>query len=650
MFNIPKLKIPFFAKWARITKPFEVEKHHIGGDKSIIFDVKKGESYSNHIEMAGFYCSSIVSYGCDHKAKLRLMRHIIFPMLRKYPNITRGSLDYNFNGATLKVNKSTAVERVSSFTFDSTLKIRSSYDNLKIERTIFPSRNCRACIETLTLENKEKEPIVVTVINNDKGHFTKAMHGHNRERYKLYATIDKQKVTLKPNAKIQINIAYIGKRLDEVVNVDFNIETSARANFVKDIDRRLVVETSNKNLDVMERYSKIRAAESIFMTKNGLMHSPGGGNFYAALWTNDQCEYVNPLFAYLGYDKGIMSAINCYEQYKKYISADKPLITSIVAEGDAIWHGAKDRGDSAMYAYGASRFLLELGSKEVAEKFLAEIETCLAYTMSQKNTDGVIASDSDELEERFESGKANLCTSCIAYDALVSAVYLEKEFGRNEQAELYQTYAKELKENIEKYFGSSVEGYETYRYCAEETNLRSWIAMPLTVGIFDRAEQTKNALLSSKLRLNEGLLTRSGEKIFWDRSTLYTLRGLFNAGFADESYELLEQYTKSRLLGEHIPYAVEAFPEGNQAQLSAESGLYVRIFVEGLLGFRPTGFGKFTLNPILPKKLEFLNIKNMLLCGKLVSFFVTKHKDGYKINMQCEKNSREIKSGEVIEI
>ena len=60
----------------------------------------------------------------------------------------------------------------------------------------------------------------------------------------------------------------------------------------------------------------------------------------AALWTNDQCEYVNPLFGYLGYDIGEQESINSYELYRQYVAEDKAIITSIVAEGDDIWHGA----------------------------------------------------------------------------------------------------------------------------------------------------------------------------------------------------------------------------------------------------------------------------------------------------------------------
>jgi hypothetical protein len=41
----------------------------------------------------------------------------------------------------------------------------------------------------------------------------------------------------------------------------------------------------------------------------------------------------------------------------------------------------------------------------------------------------VVFSDSDELENRFPAGKANLNTSSLYYDALISAVQLGKLLG-----------------------------------------------------------------------------------------------------------------------------------------------------------------------------------------------------------------------------
>lgn len=634
MFQVKRPRTRFFAPWAKITKPYTSPKHYIGTDgKSIFFSIKNGAEYANHIEMSAFYTSSIISYGTKLGGELRMLRHVVFPTLRTYPNNTSGSLDYNFKGIQIVVNNSKSKEIAKDFVFDGILGIKSSIDKLQIDRLIFPATTQKGLIERLTLTNKDKNEISVFIKNLDKDKLTPARYGNMRERYRLTTSISASQITLKPNEVACIDIAYCAKRLNEEYTFDFDKEENARKDFIKKLDQTFIIKTPNENINLMARYAKIRASESIYKTKAGLMHSPGGGNYYAALWTNDQCEYVNPLFGYMGYDIGEEQSINSYEMYRKYVSEEKAVITSIVAEGDDIWHGAKDRGDSAMYAYGLSRFLLTYGDKQLALKFVDLIDNCLTYTISQTNSNGVIASDSDELENRLESGKANLCTSTLAYDALISASYLHKELDNAEKAEYYYAKATELKENILKYFCKNVEGYATFMYCEEEPKLRSWISMPMVVGIFERSKATKDALLSSKLRMAEGLLSASGEKTFWDRSTLYTLRGLFNAGYSTEALELLETFSTARLLGEHIPYAVEAFPEGNQAQLSAESGLYLRIFTEGILGIRPTGFGKFTITPNLPKTWNEMECNKIKFAGKCIDIKVSRLKSGYKLSI-----------------
>lgn len=619
-------RIPFFPKWSKITKPFTTEKHYLK-DNKICYNTKDGEKYANHIEMSGFHCSSIISYGCDKNRKLLLNRHIIFPNLRLYPNLTHSSLDCNFKGVTFFADNKKISETATSFEFDGILTICTVFENLEIERKIFTSRNKKACIEIVKFSNTGTKDISVSC-KYKNCRKTPEFYGADRKSYRLFTKSNIDNCTVNAGKSTTFEISYSASDTTESVTINCMQEYSARKAFLKSLQDIFIVETPDNIINTAVQYAKIRACESIYKTKSGLMHSPGGGGYYAALWTNDQCEYINPLFAYLGYDIGLKQSLNCYKLYQKYISKDKALITSIISEGDGIWHGAKDRGDSAMYAYGCSRFLLSNSDKKTALKYIDSIRDCLSYTLSKINSDGVVESDSDELENRFESGKANLCTSCLAYDALVSASYLEQELGNSSNAEKYKKNADELKKNINLYFGKNVEDYDTYMYCKEENRLRSWISMPLTVGIFEKSDDTVKALLSNKLHLNEGLVTRSGEKTFWDRSTLYSLRGIFYSNHQNEANELLETYSKARLLGEHIPYPVEAFPEGNQAQLSAESGLYLRIFSEGILGYRPVGFNSFELKPNLPDKWSFMNLKNITLCGKNISIYIKRNKDG----------------------
>jgi hypothetical protein len=379
------------------------------------------------------------------------------------------------------------------------------------------------------------------------------------------------------------------------------------------LSNNLVLETPDSILNRAFAFAKIRAAESIYQTKGGPMHGPGGLSYYAAIWANDQAEYINPFFPYLGYDYGIESALNAYRHFARFMNADyKPIPSSIVAEGTDIWNGAGDRGDAAMIAYGASRFALSQGDKNMATELWPLIEWCLEYNKRKLNTAGVVASESDELEGRFPSGKANLNTSSLYYDALISAAYLGEALQKDKkQIALYKSAAITLKKNINAYFGATVMGYNTYRYYDGNDKLRSWICTPLTVNIFDRKQGTIDALFSPQLWTADGLASQAGDKTFWDRSTLYALRGLFAAGDTKRGLQYLQYYSNRRLLGEHVPYPVEAYPEGNQRHLSAESGLYCRIYTEGLFGIRPVALNAFTITPQLPAEWNFMQLKNV---------------------------------------
>ena len=126
-----------------------------------------------------------------------------------------------------------------------------------------------------------------------------------------------------------------------------------------------------------------------------------------------------------------------------------------------------------------------------------------------------------------------------------------------------------------------------------------------------------DALLSDRLWTPDGILTQEGSSVFWDRATLYALRGIFAAGRTDEALGHLQQYSRGRLLGEHVPYAIEAWPENDQRHLSAESGLYCRVYTEGLFGFRPTGFRRFGLAPHLPSGWKSMSLEGVHACSDI---------------------------------
>jgi hypothetical protein len=284
-----------------------------------------------------------------------------------------------------------------------------------------------------------------------------------------------------------------------------------------------------------------------------------------------------------------------------------------------------------MYAYGAARFALSMGDKSIGKELWPAIEWCIEYCRRKTTSQGVVSSDSDELEGRFPSGEANLSTTSLAYGGLRAAANLGRALGKMESAAEYDVRADKLYESIENYFGAIVEGYETYRYYEGNDVLRSWICLPLTMGIMERKEGTIDALFSSKLWTRDGLATQNGDITYWDRSTLYGFRGVFAAGETQKALKYLMHYSNRRTLGEHVPYAVEAYPEGNQRHLSAESALYCRIFIEGLFGITPTGFNSFTCAPNLPQEWPSMALKDIKAFGNKFDISVERHNENLKI-------------------
>lgn len=814
-------------------------------DNGIVWNVKENDSHIDNIEMSGFYTSAIVHYGVK-KGVLQQQVKLVFPMLRTIPNDTHASLIHDFDSnqfEKVRINGKSIIEQPTHFYHKGILKIKSNTNaGIQITHQLFPSTDALVFIDKVTILNPLNTSVEVTIPNINSTHTTDAKKGV-KGAYVINAKSNKKgSFIISPNETIEYAIIYSARQKDEdeqYISADF--EFNKRVDFIDKTLSNLVLETPDKTLNTAFAFAKIRAVESIFKTKGGLMHAPGGSRYYAAIWANDQAEYANPFFPFLGNHAGNESAINSFRHFAKYTNdAYKPIPSSIIAEGLDYWNGAGDRGDMAMIAYGASRFALAYGDKSTAKELWPLIEWCLEYSRRKINDEGVVTSDSDELEGRFAAGDANLNTSSLYYDALVSAVILGKELNINlQQLNKYKTQSENLRKAIETYFGANMNGFKTYKYFKGNDFLRAWIATPLTVNLFERSEGTINALFSKHLWTDDGLASQASikewkasvkkiikihtlqdrddrsqqaiakifddpvfnqkeysspkyrdskwgqvslpgnyedifkdkepldgvywfrkniniknsnteyhlkidgeiddsariyingniigtsiwnttpnnftipksylkkgnntiailaidrrgpggitgdiylenknkerfslngkwkyqfygftrnyqyfikssakikqllnnqEKLksifqdetvttFWDRATLYALRGVFAAGETKKAMEFFQFYSKRRLLGEHVPYPVEAYPEGNQRHLSAESALYCRVVTEGILGIRPTGFNSFSFSPKLPKQWNTMSLKN------IKAFNTTFTIDIKKVNQQLQ--------------
>ena len=583
------------------------------------------------IEISGMRVSAILHYAVDADGAFSAAADVVWPMLRTVPNDTHASLRRSFaddlprrillNGAPFLSEQVRAVVLDGTVRTESVLRAAGGA-SLTLERVYFPDPEGPSFCQAYVLKNCGQAPVRVEIPSVEEVIRTDPAEGVYGA-YTLVRHGDGATLRLAPGETCGFSASVSGFRPDETVCLpDVSAALDARRALTASLQADLKLETPDPVINTMFSFAKVRGCESIFKTKNGLVHSPGGHSYYAAIWANDQAEYMNPLFPFIGYGPGNEAALNSFRWFSAYMNPEyTPIPSSVIAEGTDYWNGAGDRGDMAMIAYGAARFALSRGDRAVAEELWPLVAWCLTYCRRQLTPDGVVASDSDELEGRFPAGKANLNTSCLYYDALLSAAYLGKALGRpSAECRAFRSQAAELAAAIERYFGARVQGYDTYRYYEGNDLLRSWICTPLTVGISPRRDGTLSALFSDLLWTPDGIRTQQGSETLWDRSTLYAMRGALSSGAADRVMPFLTAYSRQRLLGNHVPYAVEAYTpgrggEGAMRHLSAESGLYCRVFTEGLFGIRPTGFSSFVMTPCLPHAWDGASLRHVKAFG-----------------------------------
>ena len=593
--------------------------------------------FQDHIEMAGHQLSAIVTYGVTPEGTLCLSRELCYPGLRTLPRDTFGTL-HAFHPAeqrhTFFCDGELLIEHPAEFSFDGVLTI-VTYDRLKrlrFTRHCFPCVEDAAYIESVTIENCANIPLAVTVSNTDITDYVRGAAGV----YAIQAVCPGQDIHLAPGAQAVCDLVFSAHlHLLPAPGINGSHALAQRRKLVAALtDGSLVFDCPDQELCQFFRFAKLRAAESIFDTIAGPLHSPGGGPYYAAVWANDQAEYAGPFFPFMNYERANIASLNAYMLFARFMSPTyTPIPSSIIDGGQDFWEGHGDRGDAAMYLYGCARYLLAMGDRELARKMFWTLRWSAHFTLSKKTPEGVIASDSDELEERLPSGDANLCTSSLVYGGLISAAALADELDEPETASFWRSEAAALRNAIESYFGATVSGYETYRYYDGNTQLRSWICIPMTMGIYDRQKGCVDALLSDKLFCDDGVRSIEGDVTIWDRSTLYAFRGILNAGESDRLYPYLRRYVIQRLLGPHVPYAVEAYPEGNQRHLSAESALFARVITEGLCGITPVGLHKLSLSPSVPLELGWVKLKSIHAGGMCFDLKITRQANGHNIEV-----------------
>jgi len=627
-----------------------------------------GCAYEDNIEMSGRRISAIVDYAIDTLGNIKINRKLIWPQLRSLPNsnspwwqIYRAYTIKEFDDyiAPLVYYEDTLqiLPPVKSIRLNGFIEIihQPLKNGLLIKRHLYPSMNDAFFEEQWHFINSTNEAITIDIAAPSNTIIEKGVN----DFYEIKQNWSKTGTQTIQAEETHIATGSICAFEKSKPIISDGSHFKERQAFLQTMDDNLILETPNETINQLFHFSKIRGAESIFDTKLGLVHSPGGGRYYGGFWANDQAEYIGPFFPYLNYPLANEAALNMYRLYLKEINNDyKNIRYSFEMEGDAPINPL-DRGDAAMISYGTLQYVLALSDKKVAEELKQLIDWCLEYCHRQLNEEGVVESESDEMEGRIETGSANLSTSTLYYGALeLYEGFLQSLDRPQNEIDTFNQRKKSLGIAIENYFGSEISGIQTYKYFKEHTQLRHWICLPLVVGINNRKEGTIDALFNYLWSENGVHVEKNSDnpevsKIFWDRATLYALRGTFLAGETEKSFEKLKAFSKERLLGKRVPYVVEAYPEGNMAHLSAESGLYCRVITEGMFGIKSTGFNKFTVNPQLPKSWNYMRLKKVAAFGGDIDIEVTRKQEILELSVAQKGNilvRKIIKNGETTEV
>ena len=127
---------------------------------------KHSEDHTDFIEMSGLYTSAVITYGIKER-ELFLHRHLVFPMLRIFPNNTHGSLQCDVQDHAvpkLFVNGVSMREHPESISLhNGFLDITSRCADLQVCRTLFPSPAKAALCEHILVVHTGKEPVTLSV-------------------------------------------------------------------------------------------------------------------------------------------------------------------------------------------------------------------------------------------------------------------------------------------------------------------------------------------------------------------------------------------------------------------------------------------------------------------------------------------------------
>ena len=273
--------------------------------KTIVMDAAANAPHKDHIEMSGLKAAIVYYWSIDEDGRYGCEYHHIFPLLRTIPNNTHGFFPYNHTtnvAGMIKADGKVPDFKAVKIELDGTLRVTETALGLELSRVNFPSTSEQAVYELFYVKNVSDKPVKLDVPDYKYTWESDPARGVKGSYVMDFELVFGGETILEPGDTrffFLVMQAYEKneaetKRIDPDT-IDFPAEYAARLDLFKQLSDNLILDTPDEVINTEFRYAKLRASESIIATKGGLMHAPGGEAYYAALWCNDQCEYVNRL-------------------------------------------------------------------------------------------------------------------------------------------------------------------------------------------------------------------------------------------------------------------------------------------------------------------------------------------------------------------
>lgn len=516
-----------------------------------------------------------------------------------------------------------------SVTFDGMLTVTYPvHDGIVATRTVYPSTTAALVLDEWQLRNTGAKPVRVAVA---PVRTVKPMEQNVAVVWNCQAV---ESTTLAPGGTLSF-VTRLQGGLADAPNpaVEVAAEHAARRALAEAAWRgpgRL--ETPEPDLDTAFALQKFHVLECPIETCKGIITHNGSLRYSPGIWANDPVEYSSPVFPFFGDPQLNRAGMNMYRIWQDYCleNGTDPFPGSF--EHAALKLVQRHRGDNAMVLYGLSKFLLFQGDRAAAEELWPLIEMSAASVLKHTTAEGIVASETDEMEGRYPTGDANLSTSALACGGYRLAARLADCLGKPSAAD-FDRRAESLRKAIEDYFGAEVEGFKTYRYYQGNTTLRGWILLPLAMDITERRDATVAALTSDKLwpKRAEGadILAESTRPTEWGRETYYALRALFKAGRTEESLDLTRRVVKAQIFGPKGPY-----PDEDAIDMLCPGSLYPRVFTEGMFGIVPTGLDSFECTPWLPAAWPRMALRDVRAFGRSWDLVVEREDGRQKVTVR----------------